>query len=96
MKHLDRIFKVNDKVEIGCESVGTRYGFRHDAWLFVNGEQVGDKAKCCYYNRTWESFEFETVVKKLLEKTTYLTPEQKAEFLKNFTWEKTRSGSSLF
>lgn len=85
-----KIFRVNDKVEILCEWVNTRYGFRHDAYLLVNGTQYGNKAKCCYYNRTWESFEFETVVKVLLEKTDYLTPEQKAEFLKNFTYEKTR------
>jgi hypothetical protein len=77
-----KTFKVNDKVEIGCESVGTRYGFRHDAFLMVNGVQYGNKAKCCYYNRTWEKFEFESVLHKAIEATTALTDAEKEQFKK--------------
>lgn len=79
-----RIFKVNDHVEIVCDSVGTRYGFRHDARLFVNGQEYGNKAKCCYYNRTWEHFEFETVILKLLEQTNGLTEAEKEQFKTTF------------
>lgn len=76
---MSRIFKVNEKVEILCNCVSTRYGFRHDATLFVNGyEEV--KAKCCYYNRTWERFPFETVILMILDKTTALTDAEKEEF----------------
>jgi len=74
-----RIFKVNDKVQIVCNSVGTRYGFRHDAKLFVNGYEV-EKTKVCYYNRTWEPFEFQTVVLKLIDKTDALTEAEKEQF----------------
>jgi hypothetical protein len=84
---MTRIFKVNDKVQIVCESVGTRYGFRHDARLFVNGNEYGDKAKCCYYNRTWERFEFETVLMKLLEETDALTEAEKEQFRKTLNWK---------
>jgi len=76
---MSRIFKVNKNVEIVCDSVGTRYGFRHDAKLFVNGYET-EKAKVCYYNRTWEALPFQTVIYKLLEKTTHLTEKQKAKF----------------
>jgi hypothetical protein len=76
---MGRIFKINEKIEIVCDSVGTRYGFRHDARLFVNGNET-EKAKICYYNRTWESFEFQTVVLKLLEKTNRLTEIEKTNF----------------
>ena len=74
-----RIFKLNEKISIVCESEGTRYGFRHLANLFV-GENDVDKAKCCYYNRTWERFQFESVVLSLVSKTTRLTDQEKAEF----------------
>jgi hypothetical protein len=74
------IFKVNEHKEIVCEWVNTRYGFRHDARLFIDGKEVGKKAKVCYYNRTWERFEYQTVLRILLEKTEYLTEEEKNEF----------------
>ena len=44
-----------------CESQGTRYGFRHLCFAFKNGQQVAS-AKCCYYNRTWERWTFESVL----------------------------------
>lgn len=75
-------FKLNEKAEIVCESVGTRYGFRHDAYLMINGVQYGNKAKCCYYNRTWEKFAFESVIHVLLEKTDAFTDAEKAQFKK--------------
>lgn len=34
----------------------------------------------CYSNRTWESYEYESVLRKLLEKTDALTPEEKKAF----------------
>jgi len=81
-----RIFKINENMEIVCDSVGTRYGFRHDARLFVDGCDV-EKAKCCYYNRTWERFPFETVVLKLIEQTDALTEVEKEQFLATFQKE---------
>ena len=62
-----KIFKLGKEFEAVCESESTRYGFRHIATLIQNGHDTGKKAKCCYYNRTWESFEFETVLKQLID-----------------------------
>jgi hypothetical protein len=76
---MGRIFKINERAEIVCDWVNTRYGFRHDARLFIDGIER-EKAKCCYYNRTWEKFEFETVIHKLLEKTEALTEAEKETF----------------
>jgi hypothetical protein len=78
-----RIFKVNETIEIVCDWVNTRYGFRHDARLFVNGYER-EKAKCCYYNRTWEPWEFHSVLTKLIDQTDQLTQEEKNNF-----WEQT-------
>jgi hypothetical protein len=33
-----RIFKINERAEIVCDWVNTRYGFRHDARLFIDGD----------------------------------------------------------
>ena len=73
-----KTFKINDKYQIDCWSENTRYGFRHLANLYrtgLSGTTVCiEKAKVCYYNRTWESFEFETVIKKLLSFNTGIIP----------------------
>jgi hypothetical protein len=73
-----KTFKINDKYQIDCWSENTRYGFRHLANLYrtgLSGTTVCiEKAKVCYYNRTWESFEFETVIKKLLSFNTDIIP----------------------
>ena len=58
-------FKLSDEYEVVCVSEGTRYGFRHLATLLKNGNEI-DKAKICYYNRTWERYEFESVMKKII------------------------------
>ena len=62
-----RIFKLDDEYEIVCKSESTRYGFRHIATLFKNGYSY-TSAKCLYYNRTWERYEFESVLSKLISK----------------------------
>lgn len=74
-------FKINKDIEIICQSEGTRYGFRHLASLMVNGHEI-EKDKACYYNRTWERFQFETVIRSVLEKTNAITKRQKGAFLK--------------
>ena len=75
-----KTFKINEFTEITCNCVNTRYGFRHDAKLFINNE-LHTKAKACYYNRTWESFEYESVINDLLNKAKIMTGEQKSKFL---------------
>jgi hypothetical protein len=62
-----KTFELNEHMRIVCDCVNTRYGFRHDALLYEDGIFI-DKAKVCYYNRTWESFEYETVISNLLHK----------------------------
>jgi hypothetical protein len=66
-----RTFKLNEEYEVVCTSEGTRYGFRHLATLLKNGREI-DKAKICYYNRTWEKFEFESVLNKVISQNEEL------------------------
>ncbi len=73
-------FKINKHLEVVCESQNTRYGFRHLATLLRDGQDK-DTAKRCYYNRTWERYEFESVLEDLAEKAD-LTDYEKRLFKK--------------
>jgi len=74
---MDKTFTINDKVSIGCSWKKTRMAFKHEAALFINGYQT-DFTKICYQNRTWEAYEYQSVIHQLLDKTKALTPEEKA------------------
>lgn len=55
---------------VRCESVSTRNGFKHVAYVVEDGF-ITLQAKINYLNRTWERFQFESVlnkIKELLEK----------------------------
>jgi len=71
-----KIFEISDKIKAVCEFKKTKNGFKHEATLFINGVER-DKAKVCYLNRTWERYEFESVLLKLIEKSKSLTEEDK-------------------
>jgi len=45
----------------------TRTGFRHLAKLMKNGVEI-DTAKAVYYNRTWERYNFQTVINSVIRK----------------------------
>lgn len=73
-------FRVNKNTEIICNYGRTRNGFKHTATLLINGRE-NTSTKVCYLNRTWESFTYETVIKRLLETTNILSKSQKTRFL---------------
>ena len=60
-------FTLPDNYTIECRSEKTRYGFRHLADLRLGGVTVA-KDKACYYNRTWECFNFQTVAHGVIGK----------------------------
>lgn len=79
-------FKVNDRIEIGCEYKKSRNGFRHIATLYTDGK-VADKTSESYLNRTWESYEYQTVMQKLIKKTDALTEDERKiamDFVENY------------
>lgn len=71
-----KTFKINERIEIICESHDTRSGFKHTANLILDGSDV-ESTKVCYLNRTWESYQFQTVAKKIIEKSQFLSKEEK-------------------
>ena len=60
--------KVNGKeIEFRCYTTDTRCGFCHTAH-YVGWEYEITDTKASYYNRTWERFEYESVLKRAIDK----------------------------
>ena len=74
-----KTFKValskDEYIFLHCSTQNTRYGFRHVCDFIAPGDRCFTRAKCCYYNRTWERFKYESV---LLEAARKLPPERSA------------------
>lgn len=84
-----KIFEINNRIVICCEWKKTRMAFKHTATLRLDGRLV-DETKVCYQNRTWESYEFQSVMEKLIDKTKALTKDEKtlaSEFIKSYKEE---------
>ncbi len=79
-----RIFNLDEVYSVACNSEATRSGFRHIAVLHKNGYEIA-RAKCLYQNRTWEAYEFETVLLKLVDDFIAQCDKQKyRDVIKNF------------
>jgi hypothetical protein len=77
-------FKIDDHISIVARYGDSRDGFNHFATLYIDGVEMGT-TKAHYINRTWESYEYQSVMQDLVNKNKSLTPEQKAkaqEYLK--------------
>lgn len=66
-------FKINDKLAIGAERYETRYSWGHKAHLYrvrtpEYSDELIEKVKVTYYNRTWERYEFESAIKQVVGK----------------------------
>ena len=60
--------KVNGKeIEFRCYTTDTRSGFCHTAH-YVGWDYDLTDTKASYYNRTWERFEYESVLKRAIDK----------------------------
>jgi len=79
-----RIFKLNEVYNVVCNFESTRSGFRHIAVLHKNGYELA-KAKCTYQNRSWEAYEFESVLQKIIGDN--FEGQEKISFLNAIKWE---------
>ena len=61
-----KIFNLDNTYNIVCDWKNTRNGFKHTANLCKNGFSVY-QTKVCYVNRTWECFEYETILLKVID-----------------------------
>jgi hypothetical protein len=60
-------FKIDKHNIIVADFKKARDGFNHEAILLRDGREI-DRTKIHYINRTWESYEFESVLEKMLSK----------------------------
>lgn len=61
-------FTVNgEKIYFYCSTTDTKNGFCHHAYT-VGGGKDYEHSRVSYYNRTWESFEYETVLFHAVDK----------------------------
>lgn len=79
----EKLFQINEHLTVSCRSESTSYGFRHLASLHVDG-WVQKEAKETYYNRTWERYEFQTVIRTLGAKVGGENGKIIQEFAKNY------------
>lgn len=50
-----------------CETTDTRSGFCHHAY-FWGLDRYGEHTRVSYYNRTWESFDYESTLRRAADK----------------------------
>jgi len=72
----ERAFKISDRITIIARYWDARDGFNHFATLYVDGVEK-ETTKIHYINRTWELYEFQSVMKQLVDKTTALSDTEK-------------------
>ena len=62
------VFTVNgEEIRFYCDTTNTRNGFCHHVFAFGGGKDY-EHSRVSYYNRTWESFEYETALYHAIEK----------------------------
>ena len=52
-----------------CESWSTRNSWGHEVTLYKNDYYKIGRAKIRYYNRTWESYQYQTAIKSVIYNT---------------------------
>lgn len=85
-----KYFQIGQHLTAECDTQDTRSGFRHLCILRHNGAIVVN-TKACYQNRTWESFDYQTVIQSAIDRAG-LTPQLKAAAL---AWAKKGDGSDM-
>jgi len=60
------LFRLNKEFTVVCNYKNTRNGFKHTASITRNGYSVHE-TKCCYLNRTWESYTYQSVLHKAID-----------------------------
>jgi hypothetical protein len=81
-------FRISRDIKVVAKYGKSSNGFNHFATLYLKGREM-DTVKTHYINRTWESYEFDSVIQKLADNSPNLTPIQRKDIL---DWVKNRDG----
>lgn len=63
---MKNLYKITDDLSVVCESFSNSRNWGHYAFAIYNGRSIADK-KIIYQNRTWERYQFESVLACLLD-----------------------------
>jgi len=80
-----REFKLNRDIKVYCENYQTSCTWGHKGFIEVKGIET-NKAKIRYINRTWEKFEYQSLIYELVNNCNVITDKQKLklkEVIKN-------------
>lgn len=69
-------FEITERIKIRCSQHSTRNGFKHVAKLIYSGNVI-QTSSVSYLNRTWERYEYQTVMEQLIGKNKTLSEEEK-------------------
>ena len=61
-----KTFSLDNEYQVRCNWKETKTGFKHTATLYKNGF-LRYNTEIHYLNRTWEVFEFESILKKVAD-----------------------------
>ena len=75
-----KYFDLTKNYNVKCEWKETRNGFKHVATLFLDCKKVF-KTSVNYLNRTWETYEFESILKKVVD--LEFTNDKEHEYFRN-------------
>lgn len=81
-------FRINKDIKVVAKFGKSSNGFNHFATLYLKGQEK-DTVKVHYINRTWEQYEFDSVIEELARKSPNLTDSQR-QLIKD--WVKNRDG----
>ena len=88
-------FQLTKNIRIEAEGYSTRYSWGHKAYLYINEQEAGYK-KITYYNRTWESYTYETILWSIVEDSKRFTNRQKKYLYKVIkNWRDVESERSM-
>ena len=59
---MSKLFNYGDDLYVVCDHGKTRSGFKHIGKVFYKGYLVHED-KICYYNRTWEQWEYQSILR---------------------------------
>lgn len=77
-----KTFRLSECITIDCETYETRYSWGHKAYLLIDGQQEA-YTKYVYYNRTWESYTYQSILGGIVEKACtmkLISKEDKAKY----------------
>lgn len=89
-------FVVDTKsLHIICATYDTRSGFAHECTVFSNDGESWE-FHINYYNRTWESFDYESLLKRAASEISKDKAEEIREYIRNRNGEERKHADAMF